>query len=115
MLKAKEQEIWNKVAKIGHYDIEALAFLRNKTANITIEIGCGSGAWTSQITKQSKTVIGIDFSKLILIKTMYSNLKTKNCMAIVADAENLPIKKNSIDQCIFTFSFRSHSKYFAMP
>lgn len=63
---------------------------------IVLDLGCGTGIYTSVIKKNTDKVFGIDISKNFLT---YAKMKNKTLTLIQADAHNLPLKPSSFD-CI---------------
>lgn len=65
-----------------------------------LEIGCGYGRLLRILAKNSKNVIGIDFSKK-MIESSRENLKNlKNVDVILMNADNLSFKDNSFDYVV---------------
>lgn len=64
----------------------------NKNDNV-LDIGCGVGYQIHKIASKCKNYIGIDFSK----KSIKLCKKTKNAKLIVADAHEIPFKKDYFD------------------
>ena len=95
-----EQEVWTR-DKYFHYRIKKLVLdlvPENKSQKI-LELGVGPGIYYKVFAQRNHYVIGIDISKEMLKKTR-TNLKinyynTSNL--ILADAEFLPFRINSID------------------
>jgi SAM-dependent methyltransferase len=101
-VKQREKRIWDKSSGIEGFDEDTFNFVLKHGGKLKriVEVGCGSGTWSRHLCKIADDLIGIDFSSS-LIKEMKRNT---NCEAILGDAEFLPLKEESIDQCIFTFS-----------
>lgn len=99
-----EKRIWDTCNDYDGFDEDTFLLLRYcGKLKLVVEIGCGSGAWTTRLSEVAEEVIGIDFSSS-LIKKAHRKLQNTNCNVILADAEFLPLKEKSVDQCIFTFS-----------
>jgi len=60
-----------------------------------VDIGCGAGTYSYLLTKYYKTVIGIDYSHVSIIKA--KEKYNSDIMWIVANAKSLPINNNLID------------------
>ena len=83
---------------------ETLPLLISKTnvnSNCSVlDIGCGAGNSTKKISETGANVIGIDFSEKMIneAKSAHSGIIFKQ-----SDAENIPLKDNSIDVVIANF------------
>ena len=76
-------------------------FLSENVQDLTIlDIGCGSGAYTTLLAKQGFHVVGLDISKLGISTAkkwaVCENLQDRVAL-IVANAEKLPFKNESFD------------------
>lgn len=76
-----------------------------------LEIGCGTGTWLKSISISNKFLAGLDYSRQMLSIAKSKNL---NVPFINADANLLPLKKNSIDFifCINSFHFINNKEMF---
>ncbi len=79
-------------------------FRENKNDNINtiLDLGCGTGFFTSQLQScenknaGDQQVYALDIASGMLSKAKAAN--SKNALFVQADAENLPLKNHSIDQ-----------------
>ncbi|MCW1305231.1 MAG: class I SAM-dependent methyltransferase [Candidatus Parvarchaeota archaeon] len=70
-------------------------FVKFDKEDVVLDIGCGTGKITKIIKDKVKMIIGIDISREM------ARLTKKNLVpCIVADAENLPFKRNKFDKII---------------
>lgn len=74
------------------------AILTEFENKLLLEIGSGIGRWTKILSKKNY-VVGIDISRTMILKTKKITDDEK-CFFVVADASNLPFKKNSFDAVI---------------
>jgi len=99
-----EAEYYSKIS--GGYDelylkeqMEKFEKLRKfvgfKKSDFVLDVGCGTGSITNEIKKNVKFVIGIDVS-IGMVKLA----KKKGIICVVADAENLPFKRDVFDKVI---------------
>jgi len=80
-----------------------IQYLQKNLININrvlLDVGCGAGNKIKKISKNFHylDIIGIDISKLALI---YAYKEDKKTLFSMGDAENLPIKDESIDYIVF--------------
>jgi SAM-dependent methyltransferase len=69
-----------------------------KNARLTLDVGCGSGTVTRDISNYTKgKLIGVDGSKDMIKVARNILQKNKNVRLLVSSAENLPFKKNVFD------------------
>jgi len=61
---------------------------------IALDVGCGTGVYTEEISKNSQICIGLDLSKNMV---KYAKEKRKELNIIIADACELPFKDESFD------------------
>lgn len=57
-------------------------FLQDKQFNYTLEIGCGAGTWTKEITKYSDHVLGLDISENMVKFAKKKNLGSVEFMVM---------------------------------
>lgn len=81
-----------------------LKYLALAKKNKVLEIGCGTGAFTTLFCMNGIIPIAIDISYDLLKKAKNKN---PNIIFIQADAENLPLKKNVFD-CVLGVSILHH-------
>jgi len=82
--------------------------------SIILDVACGTGDISFEIEKKfSANVTGIDISpKMIEIARKKAEKKNINKIDfIIGDAEDLPIKTNSIDNITISYGFRNISNY----
>lgn len=86
----EHQRWFSRKASIHAYSQTKLAinnFLRNKRYDKIIEVGCGAGTWTKEISKYSSTVLGIEISENMLNFTR--NIKSDSIEFRVMDFMNI--------------------------
>lgn len=66
--------------------------------NVFLEVGCGEGAFTSSGMRKFGLYLGLDISYQAVLNC-YSKYPYKNCLFLVGDAENLPLKDSIVDAC----------------
>jgi ubiquinone/menaquinone biosynthesis C-methylase UbiE len=59
---------------------------------IALDIGCGTGVYTEEISRYSQMCIGLDLSKNMI---EYAKKKRKKLNLIIADAHKIPFR----DEC----------------
>jgi SAM-dependent methyltransferase len=60
-----------------------------------VDLGCGTGRFTSRVASRFSRVVGIDFSMAsVLIARRRS---TSNCVFVVADAQRMPLRSSSVE------------------
>ena len=70
-------------------------FIEFKKSDFVLDVGCGTGSITNEIRKNVRFVVGIDVS-IEMVKLA----KRRGVISVVANAENLPFKKNVFDKVI---------------
>ena len=83
---------------LNYYIVRPLVFL-NYTNKVLLDIGCGNGVglrMNSQLLK-TRYALGIDITNKVVLNAKNQFKKKNEIEYIQADAENLPIKSNSID------------------
>ncbi|GAB4295556.1 MAG: class I SAM-dependent methyltransferase [Marinilabiliales bacterium] len=75
-----------------------LPYLKMMPSTVVLEIGCGTGHWTSFLTNNNFYVLGIDNSEKML--EIANKKKIKNASFIFGDAHKLPFHANSIENII---------------
>jgi ubiquinone/menaquinone biosynthesis C-methylase UbiE len=73
------------------------------TGSMVLDVGCGSGLFFSEVTPQSKIVVGLDISRKLLLKAKAQADGSKNVLVLQADADHLPFKDGSFD-VVFAFT-----------
>lgn len=85
--------------KIDYIEKDVIAeFLKDKPAQVILELGCGTGHWTEFLTHKGYEVIGIDISDAMLDIARRKNLL--GCKFMKADASELPFENNSFDTVV---------------
>lgn len=74
------------------------------TDEMTLDLGCGGGAYTTAISEYTDHVLGIDISNTML---RYAKNKNNKLSYAMADAQHIPLKSESIDAvvCIGLFEY----------
>ena len=75
--------------------------LRNK---IVLDVGCGTGKYTTLLAPHAKTYSGLDISKYQLSIAKKKTGKTKNVQLICADATEAHFPRNSFDAAISSWA-----------
>lgn len=83
---------------------DVLAFLRERENGIILDIGCGPGRITTPLAHiNTKLIIGMDISEKMIAeakKSLEGARNPQNVHFVVADAEYLPFRSNSINSVI---------------
>lgn len=76
--------------------------LKLKQDDIFLDIGCGAGYFSAELSKKVKKVYGLDYSKTNIeaVKKRYGYIK--NIDFVLGDATNMPFKNNSFDVILAT-------------
>jgi len=69
-------------------------FLNLKLVETALDVGCGTGVYTEEISKITNKVIGLDLSENMV---KYAKEKRKDLLFIVGDACKLPFRNESFD------------------
>ncbi len=78
--------------------IEAAMKKINTEKNSSIlDIGCGTGLLFDYVANKSKTVVGLDISRKILLQARKNAKKFPNVHLIWADADNVPLRKGAFN------------------
>lgn len=113
-MSKEEKEFFDTLANENGYDVNPETFYEVVIQNtmrdlpsrfVIMDVGCGSGAWSSRIAKRNCSIIGIDISSR-MVKTAHQKLNRQDFFGICCSAENLPLKNNIFD-CVF-FGFSLH-------
>jgi ubiquinone/menaquinone biosynthesis C-methylase UbiE len=73
-------------------------------AEVIVDVGCGSGAFSKALVCEKRLVIALDIEKRLL-KEVEGSFIERMC----ADAHNLPLRDSSVD-CVLSFSLLEHLK-----
>jgi len=91
--------------------VENKALLENLKRGLILDIGCGTGEQTILLAKNGYTVIGMDIS-MEMIKIANDRINKDNLgdkiSLLVASAEALPFREDSVDGLISIFGVYSH-------
>ena len=85
---------------------EAVELLRIEPDEIVLDLGCGTGemlAIASKLCPRARP-LAVDFSRGMLVK---AKKKVPKCAALLADVERMPIRDDSIDKVIASYTFTS--------
>ncbi len=88
---------WSATSQIVPIAVEALNL---SSVDRVLELACGPGYGTSEISKKTQDVLGTDFADSMITeaKALYPDLEFEQ-----ADAENLKFSNNSFDKVFCTF------------
>jgi ubiquinone/menaquinone biosynthesis C-methylase UbiE len=84
MRYAKEQ-----IAKIE----PAMESISMEKESLVLDVGCGTGLLFNYVANKAKAVVGLDISRKILLQAKERAKKFPNAHLILADADNMPLKK----------------------
>ncbi len=103
------REVKHKFHKPGQMHLEALSRLELKPGEKVLDLACGSGPYCLPILETDATYIGLDISRLSVTSLHETELRGRtgsNWSVLVGDAENIPLRNNSIDKvfCLGSFS-----------
>lgn len=89
---------YNLTRKADPYLVERLHYeLKPKPDGIYLDIGCGTGNYTSALFEKGIQFIGVEPSDKMLSNAKTSN---QNIQWLKGSAEDIPLKRESIDGCI---------------
>jgi ubiquinone/menaquinone biosynthesis C-methylase UbiE len=77
--------------------------LNQSQYRIILDVGCGSGLFFSHVADKAQTVVGVDFSRKLLLKAKTHAKQFSNVHVVQADADHLPFKTVLFD-VIFAFT-----------
>ena len=77
--------------------------LGQNVCDVILDVGCGSGLFFSHMADKTKMVVGIDFSRKLLLKAKAHAKQYCEVHIVLADADNLPFK-NALFDVIFSFT-----------
>ena len=75
----------------------------NMAGGVVLDVGCGTGLFFSQVAAQVSMVVGVDFSRKLLLKAKDKAKKLSNVFVLQADADRLPFRKGFFD-AVFAFT-----------
>ena len=75
----------------------------NVSGGVVLDVGCGSGLFFSQIGTQVSMIVGVDFSRKLLLKARDEAKKLRNAFVLRADADRLPFRECFFDT-VFAFT-----------
>ena len=67
--------------------------LNQSSFNVVLDVGCGSGLFFSHIANKAQVVVGVDFSRQLLLKAKVYTKQFCDAHIVQADADHLPFKK----------------------
>jgi ubiquinone/menaquinone biosynthesis C-methylase UbiE len=121
-LKVQSVNKWNQKRKtMRRYDLTAEMYERRyaeeqaakyKAAlehlNITrnsrvLDVGCGTGLFFNQVAAETRTVVGVDISRKLLLQAQERGHQFQNVHLVQADADHLPFKNNYFN-VVFAFT-----------
>lgn len=99
-IRENAEDIWNWSSPAGKLRVKRRAqyFLELTGMNskhYVLEIGCGTGIFTSNIAKSGAKIIAVDLSNALLNIAKHKNID--NCNFQQVDVHRLPYKNNSFD------------------
>ncbi|HMK95456.1 MAG TPA: class I SAM-dependent methyltransferase [Candidatus Limnocylindrales bacterium] len=71
--------------------------------SIVLDVGCGTGLFFSQVADQVRMVLGVDFSRKLLLKAKNQAKKFSNAFVLRADVDYLPFSEGFFD-AVFAFT-----------
>lgn len=74
--------------------LTALGHLIARQGSI-LDVGCGSGLLFSHVEGKAQTIVGIDFSRMLLLQAKERAQEFRNVHLVQADADHLPFKDQS--------------------
>lgn len=92
-MRRVEEEILNKYSRKG----------------LILDLGCGTGRYTSFFLERNCEVVAADISYEMLLKTKERITKLNNVLLVQADAGWLPFKENIFDTIIAIFGALNHT------
>jgi len=75
----------------------------NISGKALLDVGCGSGLFFREVSKNAMMVVGVDISPKLLHKAKEQARAFPNAFVLQADADHLPFKKKCFDN-IFAFT-----------
>ena len=73
------------------------AWNADSSRNFWLDVGCGAGTYSKILLKARKKVLALDYSYPTLIKAREKVETSQDIQWILADATNLPLKKEAVD------------------
>jgi ubiquinone/menaquinone biosynthesis C-methylase UbiE len=77
--------------------------LKHSSYNVILDVGCGSGLFFSHIADRAQMVVGVDFSRKLLLKAKAQTKYFSDVHLVQADADHLPFKNATFD-AVFAFT-----------
>ena len=84
------------------YPLIAAAIDKYCKGKMVLDLGCGTGAYTSLVAENTDRVLGLDSSRVMLT---YGKNKHGDLELALADAYHIPLKDESVDTCVCTGLF----------
>jgi len=75
----------------------------NISGKALLDVGCGSGLFFREVSKDAMIVVGVDISLRLLLKAKEQAMAFPNASFLQADADHLPFKKECFDD-VFVFT-----------
>jgi len=75
----------------------------NISGKALLDVGCGSGLFFREVSKDAMMVVGVDISPKLLLKAKEQARAFSNVFVLQADADHLPFKKGCFDD-VFAFT-----------
>ena len=75
----------------------------NISGKALLDVGCGSGLFFREVSKDAMMVVGVDISPKLLLKAKEQASAFSNTFVLHADADHLPFKKGCFDD-VFAFT-----------
>lgn len=88
----EEQEAKYKTALVGV-----------KPRGLVLDVGCGTGLFSNHVASEAEKVVGVDFSKELLLKAKERAETLENVDLVQADADHLPFRNDLFD-VVFAFT-----------
>lgn len=80
----------------------ALESLSIKDNGLVLDVGCGTGLLFNHVAEKAEMMVGLDFSKEILLQAKKRVDNFQNIHLVLADADNMPFRVESFN---FVFAF----------
>lgn len=81
----------------------ALKHMKMRSSACSLDVGCGTGLLFSYISGKAGKTVGLDISRRSLLVAKNRAKNFQNVYLILADADNMPLKKGLFD-CVFALT-----------